>query len=332
MSGLAGPEEAVLPTFPFLEAFMEPLARHMAQPEVTDIFVNGPGSLWTERLGGAAEQHFVSEITDDLLWRLAHQIASLTHQGINREHPLLSARLPDGSRIQIIAPPATRAGLAVAIRKHVMSDLRLSDYASQGAFGVTNSADHAEHDHHDGNIVGMLVKAVHARKNIVVSGGTSTGKTTFLNALIREIPEDERLIYIEDTPELLLRHANGIGLVAVKGELGETRVGADDLLQASLRMRPDRIILGELRGSEAYTFLRTVNTGHPGSMTTIHANSPEGAMEQLALIILQSGGQLKREDIHHYIRNTIDIFVQLERSQGSRRVKAVVNANGDPLA
>jgi type IV secretion system protein VirB11 len=328
--------EVVLPAlsaFPFLDAFLEPLAHHLARPDVTDIFINGPGTLWTETLGGSVESHQEPRITDDLLWRLAHQIASLAHQGINREHPLLSARLPDGSRIQIVAPPATRSGIALAIRKHVMSNLSLGDYVTQGAFASTNqpSEDDIAMAHSASDLPMQLAVAVRARKNIVISGGTSTGKTTFLNALIREIPADERLIYIEDTPELLLNHANAVGLIAVKGELGETRIGTDDLLQASLRMRPDRIILGELRGPEAYTFLRAVNTGHPGSMTTVHANSPDGAIEQLALIILQSGSQLRREDIVHYIRSTIDLIVQLGRSYGKRRIDAIVTAAGEPL-
>lgn len=321
-----------LSPFPFLDAFLEPLAGHLREPDVTDIYINRSHELWIERLGGMTERHAEPKLTEELLWRLAHQIASLAHQGINREHPLLSARLPDGSRIQIVAPPATRAGLAIAIRKHVMSDLSLGDYVTQGAFAATNHAEAGDAiDQANGDLPAVLAKAVHDRKNIIVSGGTSTGKTTFLNALIREIPTDERLITIEDTPELILRHPNAVGLVAVKGELGETRVRTDDLLQASLRMRPDRIILGELRGAEAYTFLRTVNTGHPGSMTTIHANSPEGAIEQLALIILQSGSQLRREDIAHYVRSTIDIFVQLERSKGARRISRIVTASGEPL-
>ena len=174
-----------------------------------------------------------------------------------------------------------------------------------------------------GDIPVMLVAAVRARRNILVSGGTSTGKTTFLNALIREIPAGERLILIEDTPELQLAHANAVGLLAARSALGAAQVGADDLLAASLRMRPDRIILGELRGLEAYTFLRAVNTGHPGSMTTIHADSADRAIEQLALLVLQGGTRLGREDVHHYVRSTIDVFVHLNRSGGRRHVGEV---------
>lgn len=316
-SSLESAEE--LSAFPFLDAYLAPLLPVLARGDVTDIFINKPGEIWVEALGGATERVEAPEITDERLWRLARQVASISHQGISREHPLLSARLPDGARVQVIAPPATRGPIAIAIRKHVMSDLSLTHYEQEGAFApALDGRDGA------GGVMGLvsgpaafLRDAVAKRRNILISGGTSTGKTTFLNALIREIPASERLILIEDTPELILRHENAVGLVAVKGELGEARVTADDLLQASLRMRPDRIILGELRGIEAATFLRSVNTGHPGSMTTIHANSPEGAFEQLALIV-QANSNLSRSDILDYVRFVVDVSVQLERIEGRR--------------
>ncbi|MBX9881322.1 MAG: P-type DNA transfer ATPase VirB11 [Sphingomonas sp.] len=311
----------------YLDAYLGPLLPVLARGDVTDIYINRPGELWIETLGGALEHHLAPELTEAQLWRLARQIAALAHQGISREHPLLSATLPDGSRVQVVAPPATRGDMAIAIRKHVVADLRLSDYAAGGAFAGTRTdagaalaptvpSDPAMLDR-------FLAEAVRARRNILVSGGTSTGKTTFLNALIKEIPPTERLLLIEDTPELQLTHANAVGLVAVRGELREARVTQEALLQASLRMRPDRIILGELRGAEAYTFLRAVNTGHPGSLTTLHADSPEGAIEQLALLILQSGAQLRREDIVHYVLSVIDIFVQLDRVAGRRVISRI---------
>jgi len=171
----------------------------------------------------------------------------------------------------------------------------------------------------------MLAQAVRSRKNILISGGTSTGKTTFLNALLREIPLEERLILIEDTPELAVEQPNHVGLVAVRGELGEARVTANDLVTASLRMRPDRIILGELRGSEAFAFLRAINSGHPGAMTTIHADTPEAAVEQLVLLVLQAGTGLSRADIRHYITQTIDLFVQLRRGPRGRCIDRVTS-------
>ena len=317
----------------YLRSYLAPLGPMLARDDVTDIYVNKPHEVWVETLGGAAERHEAPGLDSATLARLARQIAAISHQGISREHPLLSATLPDGARVQMIAPPATRGDMALAIRKHVSSDLTLDDYVGQGAFEGTRrrkAPERSEVDEalagllEDGDIAGMLSAAVRARKNILVSGGTSTGKTTFLNALIREIPAEERLIFIEDTPEIHLHHANALGLLAARSELGEARVTANDLLAASLRMRPDRIILGELRGEEAYAFLRAINTGHPGSMTSVHADSAERAIEQIVLLVLQAGSQLGRDDVRHYVRSTVDVFVQLARSGGRRRVAEVV--------
>ncbi len=320
----------------YLHSYLAPLRAFLDHADVTDIYVNRPGEVWTESVRGQVERHDVPALDETVLARLSRQIASLSDQGISREHPLLSATLPDGARAQIIAPPATRGPMALAIRKHLSSDLRLSDYVAAGAFAETRRGTDLARAPVDaklaellasGDIAGMLSAAVRARKNILVSGGTSTGKTTFLNALLQEVPAHERLILIEDTPELKLTHANAIGLVAARGELGEARVDADMLLAASLRMRPDRIILGELRGSEAYTFLRAVNTGHPGSMSSVHADSAAGAIEQIVLLVLQGGGRLDRSDVHHYVRSTIGVFVQLARTGGRRHVAEVVLAD-----
>ncbi|MEG3085376.1 P-type DNA transfer ATPase VirB11 [Sphingomonas sp. PB2P12] len=317
----------------YLRSYLAPLAGLLARDDVSDIYVNAPGEVWAETLGGTIERHDAPALDAAVLERLARQVAAWSHQGISREHPLLSAALPDGARVQVVSPPATRAHLALAIRKHVSANLSLDDYLGSGAFSATRTDDDAGHAAQDEEIAGLLAEAniagalraaVLARRNILVSGGTSTGKTTFLNALIREIPAHERLITIEDTPELQITHPNTVGLVAVRGALGEAQVSADDLVSASLRMRPDRIILGELRGPEAYAFLRAVNTGHPGSMTTIHADSTEGAVEQLALLILQGGTRLNRQDVRDYVRNTIGLFVQLGRRAGQRYVAQVV--------
>jgi type IV secretion system protein VirB11 len=317
----------------YLRSYLAPLTGMLARPDVTDIYVNRPGELWIETIGGAIERHDAPALDEATLERLARQIASVSSQGISREHPLLSATLPDGARVQIVAPPATRGPLALAIRKHVAADLALADYVAAGAFAHTLGRDRLERSDADrelaaqlaaGDIAGMLANAVRGRRNILVSGGTSTGKTTFLNALIREIPDHERLILIEDTPELQVRQDNVVGLLAARSALGEAEVTANDLVAASLRMRPDRIILGELRGEEAFAFLRAVNTGHPGSMTTVHADSAERAIEQIVLLALQAGTQLTRDDVRHYVKTTIDIFVQLARIGGERRVAEVV--------
>ncbi len=316
----------------YLRSFLAPLSGVLSRPEVTDIYVNRPGELWAETTSGVIERHESPALDEDCLARLSRQIAAFSHQGINREHPLLSASLPDGSRVQVVAPPATRGPPALAIRKHVAQDMSLGDYVAAGAFDITRRACSGAPSPAEeriralldqGDIAAVLAAAVQARWNIVVSGGTSTGKTTFLNSLLREVPPDERLILIEDTPELFLRHENAVGLLAVRGGLGEARVDANDLVAASLRMRPDRIILGELRGPEAFAFLRAVNTGHPGSMTTVHADTAERSIEQIVLLALQAGSQLHRDDVRHYITSTIDVFVHLSRSGGRRYVNEV---------
>jgi type IV secretion system protein VirB11 len=180
-----------------------------------------------------------------------------------------------------------------------------------------------------GDKTSFLKEAVRARKTIVISGGTSTGKTTLLNALVREIDTRERLIVIEDAPEIRLDHPNAVGLIAVRGDQGEAQVDADDLLRASLRMRPDRILLGELRGPEAFAFLRAVNSGHPGSLTTVHADTPEGAIDQIALLAMTSGLDLGWDKIQTYVRRVIDVIVQLERQNRKRRVSDIRFLAGD---
>jgi type IV secretion system protein VirB11 len=314
----------------YLHIYLDPFEELLERPDVTDIYVNAPGELWVETLGGRITRHGAPQVTDAHLWRLARQIAAVTHQGISREHPLLAATLPNGARVQIVAPPATRGPLALAIRKHVAANLTLRglhaagafDHARPGGAGGTTNADLDQlYDQEDWPA--FLSAAVKRRKTIVVSGGTSSGKTTFLNALIGEIDPAERLILIEDTPELRCSHLNSVGLVAVRGSGGEAEVDAEDLLVASLRLRPDRVILGEVRGPEAFTFLRAINTGHPGSLTTIHADNAAGVTEQLALLVLALGSRLSRDEIARNIAQAVDIFVHLERIGGRRCVTEV---------
>lgn len=317
----------------YLRAYLAPLGPWLDRADVTDILVNRAGEVWFEAQGRALERADAPDITDTMLQRLAQQIAAASSQGVNREHPLLAAALPGGARVQIVAPPATRGGVALAIRKHVVADLSLEDYDRAGAFAAARRGPARQGRAPDAELAALLAAgdlpaffraAVKGGKNIVVSGGTASGKTTFLNALLKEIPAHERLIVIEDTPEVKLGRANAIGLVAVKSELGEARTGIDELLQASLRMRPDRLMVGEIRGPEAFTFLRAVNTGHPGSITTVHADTPEGALEQIAFMTLQAGLTLTRADVMDYARTTIDVVVQLARVNGRRTVTDVV--------
>lgn len=304
----------------YLDAYLAPFRPWFDREDVSEILVNRPGEIWIESSDAPQMQRVVSPAVDDChLARLAGQVARISHQGINRAAPLLAATLPGGARVQLVAPTATRGHWALAIRRHRLMDLPLAAY-DHGALPTVDPKPPLDHR---ADPIGYLRQAVRDRRTILVSGGTSTGKTTFLNALLGEVPATERIVLVEDTPEIRLRHPNALGLVAVKGELGEARIGADDLLQAALRLRPDRIVLGELRGQEAVTFLRAINTGHPGSFSTIHANSPTGAFEQLCLIVMQSGLGLSHADTIAYARQMINVVVQLGRVDGKRRIVAI---------
>lgn len=317
----------------YLSAYLAPLAPWLSRPDVTDVLINRPGEVWVETTGGAMCREPADQLDEMALQRLARQIAAASHQGVNREQPLLSATLPDGSRVQVVSPPATRGGLIMAVRKHLISDMSVADLAREGLFDAAHRTDAAKSRDADaaleaildsGDLLGFLKAAVKRRKTIVISGGTGSGKTTLLNALVKEIDRDERLLVIEDAPEVRLDHPNSVGLVAVRGELGEAKVDADALLAAALRLRPDRILLGELRGREAFAFLRAVNSGHPGSLTTIHADSPAGALDQIALLALTAGIDLGWEKVQTYVSRVIDVVVQLDRVNGARRVSEVL--------
>lgn len=316
----------------YLHSCLAPLAEWLAQPDVTDLYVNRPGELWVERQGAAPQCLPAPELTRELLARLVRQIAALSAQGISREHPLLAASLPTGERVQAAIPPATRGEIALAIRKHMVAEIALEAFAGRDSGPAPLAPMSAPGGQRrfvaadPARAPAILREAVHARRNVLISGGTSSGKTTLANALIKEIPTSERLILIEDTPELKLVHPNAIGLIAARGALGEAAVTAEDLLIASLRLRPDRIILGELRGAEAVTYLRAVNTGHPGSLTTIHADSPDRAIDQLVLLVLQTGTRMGWDDVARYIRNSVDVIVQVDRAAGARRISALLVA------
>ena len=328
--------EVPLPEAPrsvYLDAYLAPLRPWLDRETVTEILVNRPGEVWIEDGDEPGMRRFaVPAIDDRLLQRLAEQIARISHQGINREHPLLAATLPaeagpsktgsGGARVQLIGPPATRTHWALAIRRHRLLDLPLDAY-DRGP--ITPPADVPLPDPL-AEPIAFLREAIRRRRTILISGGTSTGKTTFLNAMLHEIPQAERVVLVEDTAELRLPGANGVGLIAVKGELGEAKVSANELLQAALRLRPDRIVLGELRGAETVSFLRAINTGHPGSFSTVHANSPRGALEQIALMAMQTGIGLTRSETLEYAASVIDIVVQLDRIDGRRGIAAIADS------
>ena len=312
-----------------LERALQPLGPWLRSPDVVEIVGNRPGEVWVERLGEPAmERHDVPAMNEAAIRFLAERVAGFSDQSVSEETPLLSAALPTGERFQAVLPPAAVAGGAFAIRKQVVKDLCLADFERMGAFAGTNVARGDELSDRDEELCRLLAagerrafieRAVEGRISILLSGGTSTGKTTALNALLKAIPAEERILTIEDTRELHPPQANFVALVATKGEQGLARVTTQSLLEASLRMRPDRIILGEVRGEEAYTFLQAINSGHPGSLSTVHADSPAGAYEQLALKVLMSGASLTKDQVVSYVRQILPIVVQLKREGGVRR-------------
>ncbi len=307
----------------YLRTYLKPFLPWLERDDVTEILVNKPFEVWIE-ISGEPNMRCVEmpEIDDILLSRLAAQIARVAHQGINRESPLLAASLPTGERVQLVGPPASKHW-AMAIRRHRMINMSLEDYDRGPIVPIDHGHGQDEEAYARAQPIAFLKDAVRSRKTILISGGTSSGKTTFLNAMLKIIPEHERIILVEDTAEIADNHANSLRLVAVKGELGEAKVTINDLLQASLRLRPDRIIVGEIRGEEAQTFLRAINTGHPGSFTTAHANTPKGALEQIALMVMQGGTQLTRSETLAYATSLIDVVVQLNRVGGERVISDI---------
>ncbi len=310
-----------------LETYLGPLKAQLDREGVSEISVNRPGEMWVE-VRGEMERVAASELTLDHVKALSKLIAQSTSQEISEDRPLLSATLPGGYRVQVVFPPACEIGtIALSIRKQNIMKLDLDTYEQLGAFDktITGKAE----DENDpklikllkaGEIKEFLKTAIRAKKNIIVSGGTSTGKTTFMNAVLRAIPLEERLITVEDAREIdISAHQNRVHLLVSKGGQGRAQVTTQDQIEACLRLRPDRIIVGELRGAEAFSFLRAINTGHPGSIATLHADAPQLAFEQLILMVMQAGLGMSRPEIKEYIHNVIDMVVQLKRGEKGKR-------------
>jgi type IV secretion system protein VirB11 len=312
-----------------LQHYSRPLAALLDDPEVTELCLQRPGELHVER-GGGWTLVGAPWATETWSRHFARLVATATSQRIGPDAPLLSASLPTGERIQVVLPPAAGPeGVAFAIRRPSASVWTLAALEAQGVLDVRPGAtgarqvqDGLAEAYGAGNLAAFLRAAVRTRRNILVAGATGSGKTTLTKALIEEIDRDERLISIEDAAELDLgRHRNSVRLFYSKADQGRARVAPKQLLEASLRLRPDRILLAELRGEEAYYYLRNVSSGHPGSITSIHAGSAALAFEQLAMLVRESdaGRDLPLADIHRLSRAVIDIVVCCER-QGGRRV------------
>jgi len=303
-----------------LETHLRPIQHILDNKEVSEISVNKPGEVWFHDGNNLAFEK-VEALTFDHLQRTAALVASFSKQTIGDENPLLSATLPDGNRVQFVLPPNCRTGcIVMSIRKQVVNNMTLDDYQDQGLFDDVTFGDRTKSVSNDetreiyknGSVRDFMKSAVLERKNILISGGTNSGKTTLLRACVNSIPNSERILTIEDVEELFPTQPNHVPLLFSRNEQGVSSVTAKDLLVASLRLRPDRIIYGEIREGEAYDFLNALNTGHSGSMSTVHANSVDLAFQRIALMVLQAGIRLNRDEIIEYIKSVIDVVIQLK--------------------
>jgi type IV secretion system protein VirB11 len=332
---------------------LRPLERFFAIEGVTEIVINRPGEVLYER-GTAWVHEEAPDLTQARLMGLARAIATYSDQEIGPRTPILSAILPDGQRIQIVAPPAVpQETLSFSIRLPGKAIRRLADYQREGAFGHflwPSSRDLArlrpELDPDDVELIdalaardlaGFLVRAVSYRRNIAVVGDTGSGKTTFMKSLCQHIPREERIITIEDVRELSLpAHRNLVHLLYSKGGQGVAQVTPADLIAACMRMRPDRVLLAELRGSEAFDFLKLLTTGHSGAITSFHAESCALAFERYVLMAKEHSGAaiFDAEGLKRLVRLTLDIIVHIraEAGEGQTKRRYVSEVHFDPVA
>jgi type IV secretion system protein VirB11 len=317
-----------------LELNLRALRPILSDPEVTEVCINRPREAFVETRRGWERRSLPFA---DFAWcrRLAKLIANSTRQRVDEATPLLSAALPTGERAQIVLPPATTAGtVAITLRRPSDTVWSIEELGRRGIFRATRRST-AALDETERELLRLLEAqeyetfmrlAVASHKNILVSGPTGSGKTTWTKALIREIPHQERLVTIEDAQELVLdTHPNHVRLFYSKDDQGLARVTPKQLLESCLRMKPDRILLAELRAEEAFDYLRNVNSGHPGSITSIHAGSCELAFEQLVLLVKQSAGgrELARRDIKSLLYLLIDVVIQFGVERHERFIKEI---------
>jgi type IV secretion system protein VirB11 len=317
--------------------FLRPLREQLDALGVLEVCVNRPGELLVETVHGW-QLVAAPEMTQERCLSLATAVATFCDQQINQEHPLLSATLPSGERIQFVIPPAvTRGTVSITVRKPSQLIKRLDDFEREGLFDRTATVSLASNDlpAFERELVALkearryaefLRLAVRQHQTIIVSGKTGSGKTTFMKGLVEEVPRHERLITIQDTAELTLpNHPNVVHLFYSKDAQGTARVTAKSLLEACLRMKPDRIFLAEVRGDECFYFVRLAASGHPGSITSVHAGSCALAFEQMALMIRESsaGSGLHMDEIKWLLGVVVDVIVQFDRDERGRFISEV---------
>lgn len=292
-----------------------PLEPLLADPAISDILVNGPASIYIERRG-KLEVTNVAFKDNEHLMRVIERIVSSVGRRIDESSPMVDARLQDGSRVNAIIPPLSIDGPVLSIRRFGAEPLRMASLIENRALTK--------------EIAEMLEMCIRSRLNVVISGGTGAGKTTLLNALSAYIPEDERIVTIEDSAELQLQQPHVVRLETRPPNIeGRGEVTQRDLVRNALRMRPDRIVIGEVRGGEAIDMLQAMNTGHDGSLTTIHANTPRDALSRLETMIQMTGMRLGERAMRQQIAAAIDMVLQVARlSDGSRRITAISEITG----
>ncbi|HKW70211.1 MAG TPA: CpaF family protein [Candidatus Dormibacteraeota bacterium] len=291
-----------------------PLAQLLASPQVTEIMVVGPRDVYVEIEGKILLTPVSFASTDELMGVIRHIVESVGRR-VDAATPLCDARLSDGSRVHVAIPPVAVDGPMLNIRRFVQAPLEMADLIRLGSCGES--------------AFGFLKACVTARANIVVSGGTGSGKTTLLNVLSGYIPSDERIVTIEDAAELQLRQRHVARLESRPAGPDGKEITIRDLVISSLRMRPDRLVVGEVRGAEALDMLQAMNTGHDGSMTTLHANKPRDALSRIETLVLMAGYDLPVRAIRAQVTSAINVVVHLERLRdGSRKVVQISELTG----
>lgn len=302
--------------FEVILPFLRPIEDLILDSEVSEIMVNGSVRVFIERHGQVEEAHGVS-IPERSLQVAVRNIARALGDEISEEKPLLDSRLPDGSRVAAVIPPCSVNGTTLTIRKFQSRLFTAEELVRVGSIPPI--------------VLATLREAIVRRQNILISGGTGTGKTTMLNALAVFIANDDRIILIEDTSEIAINKRNLVRFEARREQNGLPAVVIRDLLRATLRHRPDRIILGEVRGGEAYDLLQALNTGHSGTLSTIHANSAQQALSRFTSCVLQSGVELPYAAVRRNIGDAVHLLLHLERRQGRRYVAELLRVQGfDP--
>ncbi|MEM8651223.1 MAG: P-type DNA transfer ATPase VirB11 [Pseudomonadota bacterium] len=311
----------------YLDQYLQPLKALLTNEDVNEVAINPNGTVFVEY---GSQHHMVAtqvELTEETILQLGNTIAGETRNQLGKDHPIVSGRImawDSPLRVQVIIPPAIEHAVSVSIRRYWSKILKPEEIKF-----VTGRQVDLEHERlrrhrmlnelaREGKLESLMQQAIDQRLNIMISGGTSSGKTTMARALLAMTNQEERLVTIEDAQELHPPHRNQVALIADRRP-GSERL-PDKLLESSLRMRPDRLILGEIRGTEAYQFLEAINTGHPGSITTIHADSPALAFDRLALMVMRAGMQLAHSEIIQYAKKTIDLVIQVGRVNGKRGV------------